>query len=221
MASKNSGKIETIAPRGDGNVTGDRNITDNSKHNHVGCFTPLFLTGTLTVGVTLAIGISTINSTKMTNNSPPISAGVDIAGGDIVPSSSVVINQNGTSQSQVKILTPKNNSSVERRTEISGTFQSLSPEENLWIYVYAPEEGAYYPGKVNNINYKEKTWSFPGIIGNINPDQTGNKWRIGVFIAGEKESEVLKRAAISGVSKLPIEVDSSKEITITRTPVSR
>ena len=213
MAGKDSGKTTTITNRGSGHVTGKGDITDNSKKYNLGCFTPLFLTGTLTVGVTLAIGISTINSNKSTNVSSPVSAGSDTVSG--------TKDQNVISQSQIKISTPRNSSSVERRTEISGTFQKLSPEQDLWIYVYAPEEGAYYPGKVNNINYKEKTWSFPGIIGNINPDQTGNKWRIGVFIAGEKESEVLKRAAISGISKLPIEVDSSKEITITRTPASR
>jgi hypothetical protein len=213
MAAKNKGKTKTVAPRGDGNVIGDGNTTDNSKHNKIGCFTPIFLTGTLTLGVTLAIGISTINTSMKNTSLPPVSAG-----GDMV---SETRDQNVISQSQIKISTPRNDSSVERRTEISGTFQSLSPEQDLWIYVYATEEGAYYPGKVNSINYKEKTWSFPGIIGNINPDQAGNKWRIGVFVVGKQTSEILKKSANSGMPKLPIEVDSSKEITITRKPNSR
>ena len=200
MATNNSDKARRIALKGDGNVIGDRNITDNSKKQYnLGCYIPIFLTTSLAIGITVGVATGKIR----------------------IPVISDKIFKSATSEPQVKILIPNNGSQVQRSTEISGKFKSLSIEKDLWIYVYATEEKMYYPGKVKNINHNGKTWSFPGLIGDINPDQAGNKWRIGVLVAGQQESEILMQGVNKGLSKLPVETDSKQEIIITRISTSR
>ena len=181
-------------------VTGHQNntkttITDNSKKQYnLGCYVPIFLTVSLTIGITLGVAMGKIRIPVVLDR----------------------IFKFATPEPQAKILTPKNGSQVQRSTEISGKFQSLSIEQDLWIYVYATEERMYYPGKVKKIDRNAKTWSFPGLIGDINPDQSGNKWRVGVLVVGQKETDILMQGINKGLPKLPVETDSKQEVIITR-----
>ena len=189
MTGKSSNKSVTVT--GSGNTT----TTDHSKKQYnLGCYVPVFLTASLTIGITLGVATGKIRIPVVLDR----------------------IFKSVTPEPQVKILTPNNGAQVQRSTEISGKFQSLSIEQDLWIYVYATEERMYYPGKVKNIDRSTKTWSFPGLIGDTNLDQAGNKWRVGILVAGQKESDILTQGINKGLSKLPIEVDSRQEIIITR-----
>ena len=126
--------------------------------------------------------------------------------------------------SNLKIVFPKDEVEVPQRIEVKGVFDEISPKDDVWIYVYATGEQRYYPHKVRDIDMQRKTWSISSIpIGNISPNQTGNKWRIGVFIVGQAESDSLIRDSINstnGVATLPVKIEPSKETIVMRIPGS-
>jgi hypothetical protein len=206
---KTSGNIVT-----QGNNNNIKSSTDNSKKQYnIRFYAPLVLTATasLTIGVTIGTLTGAIKIPKI------MELGSEISPPKTKPN---LPTKNGDfkSKPQINILAPKGKSELPRKSYISGSFENLTPEKKLWVYVFAQEEKAYYPSIVRDIDFKEKTWGVQVTIGDTDIDQSGNTWKIGTIVLEERESNSLREAVRSGngVPELPVSIDPSQEIVVSR-----
>jgi hypothetical protein len=202
---------------GDIVTNGDRNniksITNNSKKQYnLRLYAPLVLTASLTIGVTIGTLTGVIKLPKMKRSEPP-------QAGSTLPTK----NKYPQSKSQIHILDPRTKSELSRKSNISGSFENLTSEENLWVYVFAEGEKAYYPSIVRDIDFRKKTWKVQVTIGNTDVDQSGNTWKIGTIVLGEQESNILREITRNGngAPKLPVPIDPGQEIVVLRKPLTK
>jgi hypothetical protein len=114
-------------------------------------------------------------------------------------------------------------SSLNTARTISSAYHRRSGRANLWVYVFAEGEKAYYPSIVRDIDFRKKTWKVQVTIGNTDVDQSGNTWKIGTIVLGEQESNILKEIVRNdnGLPKLPVPIDPSQEIVVLRKPFAK
>gem|GEM_PF-6905273 len=119
---------------------------------------------------------------------------------------------------EVNIINPSAGASVHTQFEISGLFENIPENRDIWLYTFDPINQRYYPEpfpvtKVNNGHSGSGSWSYCCMV-NMNRFKAVDKsFQIGIFISNKKDRNRIKQkiksvnADIKGMNYLPNEVE--------------
>jgi hypothetical protein len=116
------------------------------------------------------------------------------------------------------ITYPLANSSVSREETLTGTFQDLPEDAGLWIFVYIPSIGRYYPQSMPVTPDGNGTWSFYTFIGG--PNDAGLDFELVLVLADPAATQALLdyQAAQpgAGIPSLPAGAAELDRVPVTR-----
>lgn len=113
---------------------------------------------------------------------------------------------------EVSITSHSDGAEVSHTIDISGPYQNIPEDRQIWLYVYATFIRKYYLQPIDRLN--NGTWQVRGlIIGE--PDETGTRFKIGLISVDERDHENLLMN-FSALDELPPSSQNLHEITVYR-----
>ena len=114
----------------------------------------------------------------------------------------------------VSVINPNTGSSVHSQFVISGSFENIPENKDIWLYTVSSMTKKYYPEiapaiKLNNGHSADGSWEYYYILGINGFKDTEKPFQIGIFISNKTdriyiEQEIMRlNSSTQGMNKLP------------------
>jgi hypothetical protein len=112
----------------------------------------------------------------------------------------------------VSIMSPFDGADVPRIITVSGKYQSIPEDRQIWLYVYGTFIKKYFLQQIDSFN--DGSWQARDVIIG-DPDEKGTRYKIGVISVDQPDNERLQTISFP-LDQLPRSAESLIEITVYR-----